>query len=132
MAALLGWTLELEEQGRGDPLKDDKAHLWRWDLSQSDLGSGLGSGGPGHLQGTKRLIIHALHPAATRTWVCCQALGRGGGLGRRGAGSSATGEGRGCRRGGGGKVGGLSPPPPAPEATFGFIIGSLSGSFLLI
>lgn len=133
--------LDLRDKGK-ETLWDDKAHLWGWDLlelgmklgvleiSPRDLGSGLGSGG--HFQGTKRLVIHALHPAATRTWVGCQALG---GTWEAWGGLLCNSERAGMlerRRESGVCPPPPPPPPPAPEATLGFIIGSLSGSFPLI
>lgn len=119
-------------------MQDDKAHLWRWDLlecgvksgvpelSQSDLCSGLGSGDTGHLQADHSCSAPGCHAHLGRL------PGLGGNLGGVGAGSSATRAGRRCWRGGGGKVGVYLPPPPAPEATFGFIIGSHCCSIPLI
>lgn len=109
MATLLCWSLGLEEQGRGDPLWDCKAYFWGWSLGRNrecwrfprvTSGSDLEALGTVWCRGTQGLVNCTRLPRAPGTAASPWAV-----LGRRGAGSSATGAGRGCWRGGGGKVG---------------------------
>lgn len=113
MATLLYWSLGLEEQGRGDPRCEGKARLWGWRLGRnrecwrfpkvtrgSDLGAQAlfceGRWGPRGLSTAFCTRLPRAPGSAASPWAE---------LGRLGAGSSATRAGRGCWKGGGGKVG---------------------------
>lgn len=91
-------------------------------------GSGLGSGDTGHLQADHSCSAPGCHAHLGRL------PGLGGNLGGVGAGSSATRAGRRCWRGGGGKVGGLSPPhlpPPGHLRLYNWLPLLFHSSYLI-